>query len=183
MPRALILGGTGMLGRATALRLLAAGWRVTVTGRNPSNMPSEVAVAGAGFVPADRADVGRLRAALADGVELLVDCVCYTAADARLLLPLAKDADSTVLISTKAVYVDAHGNHPNSDVEPRYDGPIRETQATVAPSDIDHNPVGLDAAGRARHVGRHGARIPACGGLRDDGRRRGRLARRRRTER
>ncbi|GAA4215834.1 NAD-dependent epimerase/dehydratase family protein [Microbispora amethystogenes] len=139
MPRALILGGTGMLGRATALRLLAAGWRVTVTGRDPANMPSEVAAAGAEFVPADRADAGRLRAALADGAELLVDCVCYTAADARLLLPLAEDADSTVLISSKAVYVDAHGNHPNSDVEPRYDGPIRETQATMAPSDIDHN--------------------------------------------
>ncbi|GII67273.1 reductase [Sphaerisporangium krabiense] len=139
MPRALILGGTGMIGRATALRLLAAGWQVTVTGRNPANMPSEVAAAGGGFVSAGRADAGELQAALADGVELLVDCICYTAADARLLLPLARDAGSTVLISSKAVYVDAHGNHPNSDIKPRYDGPIRETQATMAPRDIDHN--------------------------------------------
>jgi NAD(P)-dependent dehydrogenase (short-subunit alcohol dehydrogenase family) len=35
MPRALILGGTGAIGRATARRLLTAGWRVDLTGRNP----------------------------------------------------------------------------------------------------------------------------------------------------
>jgi NAD(P)-dependent dehydrogenase (short-subunit alcohol dehydrogenase family) len=35
MPRALILGGTGAIGRATARRLLTADWRVDLTGRNP----------------------------------------------------------------------------------------------------------------------------------------------------
>lgn len=138
MPHALILGGTGLIGRATVLRLLAAGWRVDVTGRNPANMPSEVTDAGGRFIQADRADADRLRAAVGDGVDLLVDCVCYTAADARLLLPLAEDAHSTVLISSKAVYVDAEGNHANSDVEPRFDGPIRESQATMAPGDMDY---------------------------------------------
>jgi nucleoside-diphosphate-sugar epimerase len=36
------------------------------------------------------------------------------------------------------VYVDADGNHNNSPERPRYDGPIRESQATMAPSDEDY---------------------------------------------
>jgi nucleoside-diphosphate-sugar epimerase len=62
----------------------------------------------------------------------------YTAEDARRLLPFARAVTSTVMISSKAVYVDAAGNHSNSDEPPRYDGPIRETQPTLAPLDIDY---------------------------------------------
>ena len=85
MPRALILGGTGAIGRATARRLLAAGWEVDVTGRNPARLPAELAAAGARFVAADRADDRQLRAALGEGADLLVDCICFTAADATRL--------------------------------------------------------------------------------------------------
>ncbi|MFJ8364173.1 NAD-dependent epimerase/dehydratase family protein [Streptomyces sp. NPDC093984] len=131
--RALILGGTGLIGRAAALRLLAAGWQVDLTGRNPAHMPSELAAAGARFVAPDRSDDSRLHAALGGSTDLLVDCICYTTFDARLLLPLARNATSTVLISSKAVYVDADGNHSNSDAPPRYDGPVRETPAHPAP--------------------------------------------------
>jgi nucleoside-diphosphate-sugar epimerase len=42
------------------------------------------------------------------------------------------------MISSKAVYVDEAGNHSNSDVAPRFDGPIKESQATVAPGDGDY---------------------------------------------
>jgi nucleoside-diphosphate-sugar epimerase len=138
MPRALVLGGTGMIGRATALRLLAVGWRVDVTGRDPDHLPADVAAAGGRFVAADRADEAELLAALGDGAELLVDCICFTAADATRLLPLARSAGSTVMISSKAVYVDAAGYHSNSATAPRFDGPIRETQPTLAPDDGDH---------------------------------------------
>ncbi|MCB5909217.1 NAD-dependent epimerase/dehydratase family protein [Streptomyces pinistramenti] len=138
MPHALILGGTGMIGRATALRLLTAGWQVDVTGRDPAHLPPELAAAGARFRRADRADAARLRTVIGDGTDLLVDCICYTAADARLLLPLARESGSTVLISSKAVYVDEHGNHSNSAAPPDYGGPVHETQATLAPSDIDY---------------------------------------------
>jgi len=138
MPRALILGGTGLIGPAVAHRLLAAGWEVDVTGRNPTRMPSRIAAEGARFVAADRADEAQLRVAAGDGADLLVDCVCYTAADARLLLPLARNATATVLVSSKAVYVDADGNHSNSDVPPFFAGPIRETQATLPPGDMDY---------------------------------------------
>ncbi len=137
--RALVLGGTGLVGRAIALRLARSGWHVDVTGRQVSNMPVELAGAGVSFVRADSRDAAELQSAFGTGADLLVDCVTYTADDARRILPLAGDAASTVMISSKAVYVDAAGNHSNSDVAPRYDGPIRETQPTLAPRDIDYH--------------------------------------------
>jgi nucleoside-diphosphate-sugar epimerase len=138
-PRALILGGTGLVGRAAASRLLAGGWKVDVTGRDRGHLPLDVAAAGGRFVAAQRNDGDQLRAAVGDGVDLLVDCICYTAADASLLLPFLPDIGSTVMISSKAVYVDAAGHHTNSDIAPHFDGPIRETQPTMVPSDIDYN--------------------------------------------
>jgi nucleoside-diphosphate-sugar epimerase len=135
VPRAVVLGGTGLIGSAVARRLLAAGWRVDLTGRDPSRMPPELAAAGGRFAAADRADPGRLAAVVGSGADLLVDCLCYTAADARTLLPLLADVGSAVMISGRAVYADAHGNHVNSPVKPRFDAPVRETQPTVAPGD------------------------------------------------
>ena len=138
MPRALIVGGTGLIGRATARCLLAAGWHVDLTGRNPAHLPAEIAAAGGRFVAADRDDPAQLLAALADGADLLVDCICYTAADATRLLPLVREAGSTVMISSKAVYVDDAGRHSNSATAPHFDGPIRETQPTMAAGDGDY---------------------------------------------
>ncbi len=139
MSRAVILGGTGLVGRAIALRLARAGWSVEVIGRDAANMPDDLSAAGVSFVRADRHDTAELAAAFGDGAELLVDCICFTAEHARELLPLAGNATATVMISSKAVYVDAAGNHSNSDVAPRFDGPISETQPTMAPRDIDFN--------------------------------------------
>lgn len=139
MTRAVILGGTGTIGRAAARRLLAAGWDVVAVGRDRSRMPEDVAAAGGRFVAADRDDAGELAAALGAGADLLVDCLCFTAAHARDLLPLLDDVGSTVMISTKAVYVDAEGNHVNSAGTPDFGGPIRESQPTMAPrEDIDY---------------------------------------------
>jgi nucleoside-diphosphate-sugar epimerase len=138
MPRALIVGGTGTIGRAASRRLLAAGWHVVVTGRDPAHLPADISAAGGKFVAVDRDDSDQLLAALGDGADLLVDCICYTADHARRLLPLAREAGSTVMISSKAVYVDDAGNHSNSATAPQFDGPIRETQPTVAPGDADY---------------------------------------------
>ena len=138
MPRALVRGGTGAIGCAAARRLLAAGWHVDLTGRDPARLPADIAAAGGEFVAADRGDADRLLAAFGAGADLLVDCVCYTAADATRVLPLVRDAGSTVMISSKAVYVDNAGNHSNSDTPPRFVGPIRETQPTMAPGHGDY---------------------------------------------
>lgn len=101
-------------------------------------MPPGVASAGGTFVVADRADPDAQRAALGDGADLLVDRLCFTAADAERLLPLARAAGSTVMVSSQAVYVDAAGNHSTSDVAPHHGGPVREDQPTPAPAGGDH---------------------------------------------
>ncbi len=137
MPRALIIGGTGAIGRATARRLLTAGWSVDLTGRDPAHLPADIAAAGGRFVAADHHDPDRLPAVLGAGADLIVDCLCFTADDAARLLPLARAATSTVMLSSKAVYVDGAGLHSNSPVAPRFDGPISETQPTVAPGGGD----------------------------------------------
>lgn len=139
MPRALILGGTGLIGRATSRHLLMAGWQVDLTGRDPSHLPDDIAAAGGRFVAADRLDPAQLSGAMGGGADLLLDCICYTAEHATGLLPLARDASSTVMISSKGVYVDSAGHHSNSAVPPHFDGPIRETQPTVAPGGCDYN--------------------------------------------
>lgn len=133
--RAFLIGGTGLVGRAVGRRLLTAGWSVDVVGRDRAHLPADLAAAGVGFHEADRDDPAALADAFGAGADLLVDCVCFTGAQARTLLPLAGHATSTVLISSKAVYVDAHGRHSNSDQPPRYDGPITETQPTLAPTE------------------------------------------------
>ncbi len=138
MPRAFIIGGTGLVGRAVAARLLANGWAVDLVGRNAENTPGLIAEAGARFVAADSKDADQLADAFGEGADLLVDCICFTAADATRLLPLARHAASTVMISSKAVYADAAGNHSNSEAPPRFDGPIHETQPTVPPGDMDY---------------------------------------------
>ncbi len=115
--------------------MLDAGWRVDVTGRDPSHVP--LAIADATFIAADRGDEAAIRGAIGDGADLLVDCICYTGDQARLLLPVMGDVGSTVMISSKAVYVDDHGNHTNSPVAPRFNGPIAETQPTMAAGNGD----------------------------------------------
>ena len=96
-------------------------------------MPPSLAAAGARFIAADRSDPALL-AVVGEGADLVADCLCYTAADAAGLSPLARAAKSTVMISSNAVYVDAAGHHSNSDIPPHFGGPVREDQATIAPS-------------------------------------------------
>ncbi len=138
MPRAVVIGGTGPIGRAAAARLLASGWTVDLIGRDPARMPAELTEAGGRFVAADYHNADELAAVYGSGADLLVDCICFTAADATRILPLARHAISTVMISSKAVYADAAGNHSNSENPPHFEGPIRETQSTVPPGDADY---------------------------------------------
>jgi nucleoside-diphosphate-sugar epimerase len=49
-----------LIGRATARRLLARGWRVDVVGRDRSHLPTDIAECGGRFVEAARDDQGQL---------------------------------------------------------------------------------------------------------------------------
>jgi nucleoside-diphosphate-sugar epimerase len=138
MPKVIILGGTGAIGRATATRLLASGWDVEYTGRNRERTVPDLDAAGARFVEFDVENQGMLGRVVATGADLLVDCVCFTAEHARQLVEVMTSAGNTVMISSKAVYVDAMGNHSNSPEPPRFDGPVKESQPTLAPSSMPY---------------------------------------------
>lgn len=133
MRRALIIGGTGLVGRAAARRLLAGGWRVGVFARGRSEVPADLVDAGADVSFGDRSDPAQLRRAVGGGVDLVVDCACYTAAHARGLLELLTDVSAAVMISTKAVYVDGQGRDVNSAARPVFTEAVRESQPTLAP--------------------------------------------------
>jgi nucleoside-diphosphate-sugar epimerase len=134
MPRAVILGGTGAIGFACARRLLRAGWTVELTGRDPAHLAPELAAAGVGFIAADRDDASSLGPVVGVGTELLVDCACKTAVHARDLVAVLGSVGCAVMISSKAVYVDAEGRHINSEAPPHFDGPIHESQPTLRPN-------------------------------------------------
>jgi nucleoside-diphosphate-sugar epimerase len=142
--RALILGGTGAMGGATAARLARDGWAVDVTGRDPTLMPPELAAAGVRFHPVDRGDARGIERLVGDGVDLLVDLLAFTAADVAALVPVMRASGSVVVASSRAVYVDAAGRHLNGDAPPRFPGPIPESTRTLAPAAPDTDPLTRD---------------------------------------
>ena len=64
MPRALVIGGTGSIGRAVAVRLLEAGWHVDLTGRRRHALPARIEGLGGTFDVVDRDDDRALSVAL-----------------------------------------------------------------------------------------------------------------------
>ena len=134
-----MLGGSGLVGSAAAFKLASAGWEVTSSGRAETRFPRDLRDAGVRFVQSDRYIAGDLRRLLHDGADVVVDCVGYTAEHVRMLLPFRHGIGSLVFISSKAVYVDDHGRHANSDEPPEFAGPVPEPQPTMPPSDIDYN--------------------------------------------
>jgi nucleoside-diphosphate-sugar epimerase len=101
-------------------------------------MPNELSAAGVRFHAADRYDASSLRQLVGDGADLLVDALCFTEAHAQQLIPLLGRVTATVMLSSKAVYVDDEGSHSNSDRAPRFTAPISESQPTMQPGKSDH---------------------------------------------
>jgi nucleoside-diphosphate-sugar epimerase len=139
VPKAIVLGGNGLVGSAAGQRLADAGWEVSATGREEARFPRRSRDAGVRFIASDRYSPGDLRDLLRDGADVVVDCVGYSADHAQMLLSHRQNIGSLVFISSKAVYVDAHGRHSNSDEPPEFAAPVTEKQTTVAPSDSDYN--------------------------------------------
>ncbi|WP_235491801.1 NAD-dependent epimerase/dehydratase family protein [Leifsonia sp. Root112D2] len=112
---AVIIGGTGQIGVASARRLATSGFSVMLLHRgahpgsqnahqgDPTLTELDVTV-----VRQDRDDTERLLE-FARGADLVVDAVAYTPEHADQLTRLAGEVGSLVVISTGSVYTDAHG--------------------------------------------------------------------------
>src|SRR5437879_1760694 len=108
MASALLLGGTGQVGRALAGRLVECGWEVQIVSRTGS-MPESLGKLGVSAVRADRSSRGDLDAAIGQGADVVVDIIAFTQSDAQQLNALAGRVGSVVAISSASVYVDERG--------------------------------------------------------------------------
>jgi nucleoside-diphosphate-sugar epimerase len=127
---ALIIGGTGQVGRAAARGLIADGWSVTVAHRGASEP-----VEGASAVTINRDDEAAMDALLGQGVDIVVDLVAFRPNHAEQLLRHKAGIGSAILLSSAAVYRDAAGRTlqgVTSEADaPAFDGWIDEDADTV----------------------------------------------------
>ncbi len=136
MSRAVLIGGTGQIGRAAAIALARDGWEVVAISRS-GEVSDELAALGVRAARADRADDAQLRAAVGDGADVVVDMVAYGREHAEQLNALP--AGSLIVISTGSVYADDEGRALDGESElPHLPNPIPETQPTVEPGDVDN---------------------------------------------
>lgn len=139
MPRAVLIGGTGMIGRAAARALATDGWDVIAVSRS-GTLPEGLAELGVESVVADRADDAQLRAALGSGVDVVLDTVAFTREDGEKLNDLDGLAGSLIVISSASVYADDEGRALDGEGDPpNMPVPILETQRTAEAGDATYS--------------------------------------------
>lgn len=139
MPRAVLLGGTGMIGRAAARALAADGWEVVAVSRT-GTLPDGLAELGVQSAVADRADDAQLRAAIGSGADVLLDTVAFTGEHGEQLNALDGLVGSLVVISSASVYADDDGRALDGEGDPpNMPVPILETQRTAEPGDATYS--------------------------------------------
>lgn len=128
--RAVVIGGSGQVGRAAVTALLRDGWHVTSAGRN-----GEQVVEGATPWVIDRNDDAAMDQLLTPGFDAVVDVVAFTPHHARQLTRHRGDIGHVVAISTAGMYVAPDGRALESITDeasaPRFPAPITEHDATV----------------------------------------------------
>jgi nucleoside-diphosphate-sugar epimerase len=128
---ALIVGGSGQIGRAVAARLVGDGWRVIAAQRSAFD-----AAPGVETMLVDRQEDGAVARAIGAGVDALIDTIAYDEGHARQLLAVQGDVGAFVAVSSASVYHDADGRTLDEAAEtgfPRFPVPIDEDQPTAAP--------------------------------------------------
>jgi nucleoside-diphosphate-sugar epimerase len=135
MKTALIIGGSGQIGQATARNLLDHGWAVRLAQRHgdrlPGDLPARVEV-----MVLDREEPDAVATAVGGGVDALIDTVAFDEGHARQLLAVEEDVGALVVISTGSVCCDAEGRTLDEAAEtgfPQFPVPITEDQPTTAP--------------------------------------------------
>jgi len=130
MATALLIGGSGQIGRAAVPALVADGWDVRVLTRDAGH-GAQAAAWGAEPVVGDRHDADALDRALGTGTDVLVDVVAYDDTDAAPLLARRDRIGSAVVVSSAAVYVDADGDGFETEEWGTFPVPVTEDQPTV----------------------------------------------------
>lgn len=130
----MVVGATGQIGRATVDALAADRWAVTAVHRGSTEAPPSWAEFDVQERQVDRAS-GDFDVLLAEGADLVVDCIAYNAIDGRRLLDHAADMGALVAISSASVYADAEGRTLDEatgiDDFPAFDGPVTEDAPTI----------------------------------------------------
>ena len=140
MPRAVLVGGTGMIGRAAAGALAEDGWDVVAVSRS-GTLPEGLAELGVESVVADRSDDAQLRAAIGSGADVVYDSVAMNREHGEQLNALEGLVGSLVVISTASVYADDEGRALDGEGGelPRLPVPILETQRTAEAGDATYS--------------------------------------------
>lgn len=167
----LVVGGNRFMGRELALRLLAAGHRVTVLNRGGHADPFHGLVE---TLLADRATDAFDRVLGDRSFDAAVDFACFEAAHAeRAVGVLGGRVGHYVMISTGQVYL-VRGGAPRPAAEVDYDGPLLPAPADAADRrewDYGMGKRGaedvLDAAFRGQGFPATRLRIPMVNGARD----------------
>lgn len=136
VPSAIIVGGTGQIGLATAELLLDNGWKVTLAHRGSHLMSRSLLERGVNAVIVDRETPGELARTLSSGADLLIDAVAYGPEHARQLSDVQRDVGSMIIVSSSSVYCDSVGRTLDEAAEtgfPELPDPISEDQTTVDP--------------------------------------------------
>jgi nucleoside-diphosphate-sugar epimerase len=136
VPRAVLIGGSGMIGRAAARALAQDGWEVVAVSRS-GTLPDGLAELGVEAVAADREDDAQVRAAVGAGADVVYDSVAMHRAHGEQLNGLEGLVGSLVVISTASVYADDEGRAFDGEggEPPKLPVPILETQPTAEPGD------------------------------------------------
>lgn len=132
---ALIIGGTGQIGRAIARNLLGHGWRVCLARRSSGELPKDLAEQSEALV-LDRDQPGALVAAVGRGFDAVIDTVAFTEEHARQLIEIEPNVGGLVVMSSASVYCDANRRTLDEASQtgfPRFPIPINEDQPTVDP--------------------------------------------------
>jgi nucleoside-diphosphate-sugar epimerase len=140
VPRAVLIGGTGLIGRAAARALAEDGWDVVAVSRS-GTLPEGLAELGVESIAADRADDTQLRAALGSGANVVYDSVAMNREHGEQLNRLDGLVGSLIVISTGSVYADDAGRALDGEggEPPVLPVPIPETQRTAEPGDATYS--------------------------------------------
>jgi nucleoside-diphosphate-sugar epimerase len=130
---ALLVGGSGQIGVASARRLLEHGYRVTIAHRGTRPLPHDL-VDHVAMIALDRGETDALADA-ARGHDLVLDCIAFGPADAEPYARLVGEVGSLVVISTASVYLGSNGTWMDiatgPDDFPVLEVPVTEQQPTV----------------------------------------------------